>query len=97
MVSDGCSKVLTYSDKCGFLNLSSKNYKFLITPIDNIRRDGDRNIISLPETVDNNTYIPLNLRETTNSSYIDNQLFGYVYMPKTERSSVAELATLLDD
>lgn len=24
-------------------------------------------------------------------------LFGYVYMPKTERSSVAELATLLDD
>lgn len=27
----------------------------------------------------------------------DNQLFGYVYMPKTERSSVAELATLLDD
>lgn len=27
----------------------------------------------------------------------DNPLFGYVYMPKTERSSVAELATLLDD
>lgn len=27
----------------------------------------------------------------------DNSLFGYVYMPKTERSSVAELATLLDD
>lgn len=27
----------------------------------------------------------------------DNKLFGYVYMPKTERSSVAELATLLDD
>lgn len=26
-----------------------------------------------------------------------NKLFGYVYMPKTERSSVAELATLLDD
>ena len=26
-----------------------------------------------------------------------NPLFGYVYMPKTERSSVAELATLLDD
>lgn len=27
----------------------------------------------------------------------DNELFGYVYMPKTERSSVAELATLLSD
>ena len=26
-----------------------------------------------------------------------NPLFGYVYMPKTERSPVAELATLLDD
>ena len=26
-----------------------------------------------------------------------NSLFGYMYMPKTERSSVAELATLLDD
>lgn len=26
-----------------------------------------------------------------------NALFGHVYMPKTERSSVAELATLLDD
>lgn len=26
-----------------------------------------------------------------------NKLFAYVYMPKTERSSVAELATLLDD
>lgn len=26
-----------------------------------------------------------------------NPLFGYVYMPKTERSLVAELATLLDD
>ena len=26
-----------------------------------------------------------------------NEMFGYVYMPKTERSSVAELATLLSD
>ena len=26
-----------------------------------------------------------------------NSLFGYMYMPKTERSSVAELATLLDE
>ena len=28
---------------------------------------------------------------------VGNKLFGYVYLPKTERSSVAELATLLDD
>lgn len=73
MMSDGYNKILTYSDKCGFLNLMSKNYKFLITPIDNLRRDSDRNIMSLPENVSSNTYIPLNLRQTTNSAYIDNQ------------------------
>ena len=73
MMSDGYNKILTYSDKCGFLNLMSKNYKFLITPIDNLRRDGDRNIMSLSENVSSNTYIPLNLRQTTNSAYIDNQ------------------------
>ena len=73
IMSDGYSKVLTYSDKCGFLNLTSKNYKFLITPIDNIKRDNNRNIISLPENVGYDTYIPLNLRQTTNQAYVDNQ------------------------
>ena len=73
IVSDGYKKTLTYSDKCGFLNLTSKNYKFLLTPIDNLKRDNDKNIMSLPEYVDIDTYIPLNLRETTNSAYIDNQ------------------------
>ena len=73
MVSDGYTKVLTYSDKCGFFNLASKNYKFLIFPIDNIKRDGDRNIMSLPDHVSSDTYIPLNLRQTTNSAYIENQ------------------------
>jgi hypothetical protein len=38
-----------------------------------MKRDGDRNIMSLPEEVDENTYIPLNLRQTTNSAYNDNQ------------------------
>ena len=73
MVSDGYSKTLTYSDKCGFFNLTTKNYKFLITPIDNIKRDSDRNIMSLPDEVRYDTYIPLNLRQTTNSAYVDNQ------------------------
>ena len=73
IMSDGYSKVLTYSDKCGFLNLLSKNYKFLITPIDNIKRDNNRNIIPLPDEVEKDTYIPLNLRQTTNSAYADNQ------------------------
>ena len=73
MMSDGYKKTLTYSDKCGFFNLTSKNYKFLLTPIDNIKRDGDRNIMSLPDHVGYDTYIPLNLRQTTNSAYINSQ------------------------
>lgn len=73
IISDGYSKVLTYSDKCGFENLMSKNYQFLLTPIDNIKRDGDKKIISLPEQVTKDTYIPLNLRQTTNSAYVETQ------------------------
>ena len=73
IVSDGYSKVLTYSDKCGFDDLMSKNYQFLLTPIDNMKRDDDKNIMSLPEKVTKDTYIPLNLRQTTNSAYTDTQ------------------------
>lgn len=72
MVSDGYKKTLTYSDKCGFSDLMSKNYKFTITPIDNLIRDNKRNIVSLPENVNYNSYIPLNLIQTTNSAYLDN-------------------------
>ena len=73
MMSDGYKKTLTYSDKNGFLNLLSKNYKFTLTPIDNIKRDDDKNIVSLPEHVTPDVYIPLNLRQTTNSAYVDRQ------------------------
>ena len=73
IVSDGYSKVLTYSDKCGFPNLPSKNYQFLLTPIDNIKRDSDRKIMSLPDKVTKDIYIPLNLRQTTNSAYSETQ------------------------
>lgn len=73
IVSDGYSKVLTYSDKYGFIDLLSKNYQFLITPIDNIKRDENKNILSLPDDVTSDTYIPLNLRQTTNLAYIEAQ------------------------
>lgn len=76
VISDGYRKTLTYSDKCGNLDLVSKNYKFIITPIDNIKRDNDRNIMSLPENVEYDTYIPLNLIQTTDSAYLDNE---YIY------------------
>ena len=71
IISDGYSKTLTYSDKCGFADLMTKNYRFLIMPIDNMKRDEKKYIVSLPETVANDTYIPLNLRQTTNSAYIN--------------------------
>jgi hypothetical protein len=73
MLSDGYNKTLTYSDKCGFLNLSSKNYKFRLTPIDNMKRGDDKNILPLPDQVTHDTYIPLNLRQTTSTSYVDSQ------------------------
>lgn len=73
IISDGYRKTLTYSDKCGFLNLRTKNYKFLLMPIDNIKRDENKRIISLPEHIDYDTYIPLNLMQTTNTAYIENQ------------------------
>lgn len=73
IMSDGYSKTLTYSDKNVFWGLLSKNYKFLITPIDNMKRDDQRNIMLLPENVGRDTYIPLNLRQTTNSEYVDNK------------------------
>ena len=73
IMSDGYSKVLTYISKKNFFNFISKNYRFLITPIDNIKRDNNKNIMSFPDEVGCDTYIPLNLRQTTNSAYVNNQ------------------------
>ena len=73
IMSDGYRKYLTYSDKCGFPDISSKNYKFTISPIDNLERDDYKNIKSLPDSVTYDTYIPLNLRQTTSTAYTDSQ------------------------
>ena len=73
ILSDGYSKVITYSDKCGFPDLMSKNYQFILMPIDNLKRDDSKNIMSLGEKLTQDTYIPLNLRQTTNSAYNDSQ------------------------
>jgi hypothetical protein len=72
-ITDGHRKILTYSDKNTSFSVASKNLKFLITPIDNMKRDSDKKILSLPETVTNDTYIPLNLMQTTSTAYIENQ------------------------
>ena len=88
MISDGYTKVLTYSDRCGFPNILAKNYKFLLTPIDNMKRDDNRNILSLPEEPTNDTYIPLNLRQTTNSEYANSQ---NLYDNPASAESIVEL------
>ena len=71
-ITDGHRKTLTYSDKCASFSVASKNFKFLITPIDNMKRDDDKRILSLSEDVTNDTYIPLNLMQTTSLAYIEN-------------------------
>jgi hypothetical protein len=86
IVSDGYKKSLTYSDKCGFFDLVSKNYKFLIMPIDNIIRDSERVIKPLPDKPGFNTYIPLNLRETTNPAYTNSK--GLYNNPTAPESTV---------
>lgn len=47
--------------------------------------------------VDKQVYEKDNGVEKMVSRLVGNPLFSYVYLPKTERSEVAELATLLDD
>ena len=76
IMTDGYRKTLTYSDKCSpfsKFNVPSKSVKFLMTPIDNMKRDSDRKIMSLPDTIGNDSYIPLNLVQTTSSSYVNNK------------------------
>ena len=51
-----------------------------------MKRDDDKNIMSLPDDVGCDTYIPLNLRQTTNSSYIDNE--GIYDNPTVAESSL---------
>ena len=69
IMSDGYRKTLTYSDKCAPFSVAAKSFKFLITPIDNMKRGGDRRILSLPDAIGNETYIPLNLVQTTSEIY----------------------------
>ena len=82
-MSDGYSKNIEYTSKTGYLNY--KKFKFKIIPIDNLHRDNDRNIdmneipqiedsLSLSEKLNKikDIYIPLNLRQTTDPTYIEN-------------------------
>lgn len=75
LMSDGYSKILTYSDKCVMEtedeSLPSKNYQFYLTPIDNLERDENKCIKSLPSEITKDSYIPLNLRQTSDPSYME--------------------------
>jgi hypothetical protein len=81
-MSDGYSKIVEYTSRNGYLDLNYKKFKFKIIPIDNLYRDNDRNIdITKIPSIENlslsekskkieNIYIPLNLRQTTDPTYI---------------------------
>ena len=84
-MSDGYSKIVEYTSKTGYLNLNYKKFKFKIIPIDNLYRDNGKNIditkipqiensLSLSEKSNliRDKYIPLNLRQTTDPTYIEN-------------------------
>ena len=84
-MSDGYSKIVEYTSRTGVFDLNYKKFHFKIIPIDNLYRDNDRNIdmdeiplieksLSLSEKskLIEDIYIPLNLRQTTDPTYIEN-------------------------
>ena len=71
-MDDGYRKHLTYSDSNS--GGWGSNYEFIITPINNLKRnDLTQEIESLPSDVNKNSYIPLNLIQTNNSEYQKSQ------------------------
>jgi hypothetical protein len=67
MMTDGFTKVLTYSDADG--RRADKTYTIVLKAVDNLKRGDDGLIEPLPETINEDTYIPLNLVETTDPAY----------------------------
>ena len=72
-LSDGFKTHVNYSDS----NVGDWGFNvcdFLIRPIDNLKRDSmTQKIESLPDEVEQNTYIPLNLMQMSKSEYLEEQ------------------------
>lgn len=73
-LSDGFKTHVTLSDSNTDSNLGTGALDFMIRPIDNLKRDGvTQKIQSLPETVSEDSYIPLNLMQMTKREYLEGQ------------------------
>lgn len=72
-LSDGFRTHVTFSDSNDDNIFGGNVLEFLIRPIDNLKRDGaTQKILPLPETVSQNSYIPLNLMQMTKKEFLYN-------------------------
>ena len=72
-LSDGFRTHVTFSDSNDDNIFGGSVLEFLIRPIDNLKRDGvTQKILPLPETVSQNSYIPLNLMQMTKKEFLYN-------------------------
>ncbi len=73
-LNDGYRVHLAYADS-NTSDWGCTNCEFVLAPIDNLKRDGDNQQISeFPEEVTQDSYIPLNLTQTTNHVYLDTDM-----------------------
>jgi hypothetical protein len=73
-LNDGYRVHLAYADS-NTAGWGCNNCEFVLAPIDNLKRDGaDQQIMEFPEEVTQQSYIPLNLTQTTNHVYLDTDM-----------------------
>lgn len=73
-ISDGYRVHLSYTDS-NVGDWGCRNCEFVLAPIDNMRREGDDQRISeFPDEPTQDSYIPLNLAQTTNHVYLDTDM-----------------------
>lgn len=73
-LNDGYRVHLAYADS-NAAEWGCRNCEFVLAPIDNLKRDGSTHQISeLPEEPTEESYIPLNLTQTTNHVYLDTDM-----------------------
>ena len=67
-ITDGYRRHVYWSDN-NMGDWGCRACEFVISPIDNLKRDSEDNILPLPEQVSQNSYIPLNLIHTNSPVY----------------------------
>lgn len=73
-MTDGYRVHISYMDS-NVGDWGCSNCEFVLAPIDNLKREGiNQQIAELPETVTKESYIPLNLTQTTNDVYLNTDM-----------------------